>query len=68
MIHCGTLNVIPLKDYKIVCNCCTIYIVLFVLFLIVTISIISVFIYFHWYLKKGNIHVKFNTSTQITIY
>ena len=50
-----------------VCNSCIIYIALFVIFLIISISISSVFIYFHWYLKKHNIHVKFNTNTQITI-
>ena len=57
MIYNGTLN-------TKVCNSCTIYIVLFVIFLIISISISSVFLYFHWYLKKDNIHVKFNTNTQ----
>ena len=28
----------------------------------------SVFIYFHWYLKKDNVSVKFNSGTQTTIY
>ena len=50
-----------------VCNSCIIYIVLFVIFLIISISISSVFIYFHWYLKKHNIHVKFNANTQTKI-
>ena len=56
MIYNGTLNVIPLNDYKKVCGCCTIYIVLFaILFiLLVTSTIISsVFIYLYWYLKKN---------------
>ena len=66
MLYIETLNVIPLntKAYK----SCTIYIVLFVIFLIVSISTSSVFIFFHWYLKKDNIPVKFNPSTQTTIY
>ena len=28
----------------------------------------STFIYFYWYLKGDNIHVKFNTNTQTTVY
>ena len=51
-----------------VCNYCTIYIVLFVIFLIISISISTVFIYFHWFFKKDNIRVKFNTNNQTTIY
>ena len=66
MIYDKTMNTIPLNAK--VCNSCIIYIILFVIFLIISISIISVFIYFHWYLKKDNIHIKFNTSTQTTIY
>ena len=61
MIYDGTIN-----DFKKVCNSCTIYIVLFLIFLIISIS--NVFIYFHWYLKRDNIHVKFTTNTQTTIY
>ena len=68
MIYNETLNEIPLNDYKKVCNFCTIYIVLFVIFSIMSISISSAFIYFHWYFKKYNIHVKLNTNTQTTIY
>ena len=67
MIYNETLNAITLNDYKNVCNSCTIYIVLFGIFLIISISI-NVFICFHWYLKKDNIRVKFNTNTQATIY
>ena len=55
-------------DYKNVCNSCTIYIVLFAIFFITSINISSVFIYFHWYLKRKNIRIKFNTNTQITIF
>ena len=68
MIYDGTLNAIPLDDYRNVCNYCTLYIVLSVMFLIMSISISSAFIYFYWYLKKYNTHVKFNTNTQTTIY
>ena len=63
MICNGTVN-----DYEKVCNSCSLYIVLFVIFQIISISISSVFIYFHSCLKEDNIHVKFNTNTQTTIY
>ena len=53
---------------KKVCNSCTIQIVFLVIFFIISISISSVFIYFHWYLKRDNTHVKLNTNTQTTIY
>ena len=73
MLHDETLNVIPLdvislNDGKNVCNSCTIYIVLFAVFSITKICISSVFIYFHWYLKEDNVHVKFNPGTQTTIH
>ena len=68
MIYNDTLNAILLNDYRNVCNFCTVHIVLFVIFFIISISISSVFIYFHWYLKKVNTCVKFNPSTQTTIY
>ena len=54
ILHNKTLYVIPLNDYKKVCNTCIIYIVLFVISFITGICISSVFIYFHWYLKKEN--------------
>ena len=63
MIYNGTLN-----DYKKMCSSCTLYIVSFAIFLIISTIISSVFIYFHWYFKKDNIYVKFNTNTQRTIY
>ena len=50
MIYNDTLNVC-----KKVCKSGTMDIVLFAIFLIISISISSAFIYFHWYLKKGNI-------------
>ena len=55
MVHNETLDVIPLNDYKKVCNSCTIYIVLFAVFLLTCICISIVFIYFQWYLKKRNV-------------
>ena len=68
MLHNETLNVIPLNDYKKVCNSCTIYIVLFAVFFITSILISSVFSYFQWYSKIDNVHVKFKPGTQTTIY
>ena len=67
MLHNKTLDVIQLNDYKKVCNCCTIYIVLFAVFFITIICISSVFIYFNWYLKKDNVCIKFYPCTQTTI-
>ena len=71
ILHNETLNVIPLdviplNDYKKVFG--TLYIVLFVIFLVISTCISSVFIYFHWYLKKDNVRIKFNPGTQTTIY
>ena len=68
MLHNETLDVIPLGDYKKVCNSCTIYIVLIAVFFITSISISCVFVYFQWYLKKINVRIKFNPGTQTTIY
>ena len=68
MLHNETLDVIPLNEYKKVCNSCTIYILLFAAFLITSISISSVFMYFHWYLKKDNVCIKFNPGIQTTAY
>ena len=50
MIYNGTLN-----DNENVCNSCTVYIILLVIFFIIRMSISNVFIYFHWYLKRGYI-------------
>ena len=63
-----SLNTIPLNVYKKVYDSCTIYIVLFAVFFITSICITSVFVYFHWHLKKDNVSVKFNPSTQTAIY
>ena len=68
MLHNETLDEIPLNDYTKVCNSCTIYIVLFAVFSITSICISRVFIYFHWYLKKDTISVKFNPGIQTAAY
>ena len=67
MLYNETLDVISLNDYKKVCNSYTIYIVLLAVFFITRICISSVFIYFHWYLKKDNVRIKFYPCTQTTI-
>ena len=66
MLHNETLNLIPLNDYKKVCNSCIIYAVLFAVFFITSMCISNVFIYFHWYLKQD--FIKFNPGTQTKIY
>ena len=58
MIYDDILNAIPLSatllnDYEKMCRFCTVYLVLLVIFFMISISISSVFIYFHWYLKRG---------------
>ena len=53
MIYNGTLNAISLNDYKKVCGCCTIYIVLFAVFLVTSTDTSAVFINFHWYLENN---------------
>ena len=68
MLHDETLDVIPLNDYKNLCNSCTIYIIVFPVFFITSICTSSVFIYFHWHLKKDNARIKFNPGMQKTIY
>ena len=60
MIYNSTLT-----DHK---NSCRIYIVLFVIVFSIIIGVSNAFVYFHWYLKKDNICVKFNTNTQATPY
>ena len=60
MIYNSTLTVITLNDYRKTCNSCTVYIVLLAIFFIISISISSIFIYLHWYLKRG--------YTETTIY
>ena len=48
-------------------NSWTPYVVLFSIIFTVNIGIGSYFLYFHWYLKKDVICVKFGTRTQTTI-
>ena len=62
-----SLNVIPLNVYKKVHNSCTTYIVFFAVLFITSICVSSVFIYFHWYFRKGNVRIKFYPCTQTTI-
>ena len=63
-----SFNAIALNVYKKVCNSCSIYIVLFAIFFITRICICNVFIYFHWYLKKDDVSVIFNSGIQTTTY
>ena len=49
------------------CSSCTPYIVLFSIIFTINVGISTYFIYFHWYLKKDAIRVKFGTHTQTTI-
>ena len=46
---------------------CTLHIVLFSTIFTANIGIGNYFIYFHWYLKKDIICMKFGTHTQTTI-
>ena len=45
----------------------SLYIVLFSILFTVNIGIVSYFLYFHWYLKKDVICIKFGIRTQATI-
>ena len=49
------------------CSSCTLHIVLFSIIFTINVGIGSYFLYFHWYLKKDVICVKFGTRTQTTI-
>ena len=49
------------------CSSCTPYIVLFSIIFTINVGISTYFIYFHWYLKKDAIRVKFGSHTQTTI-
>ena len=55
------------NENKLKCSSCTLYIVLFSIFFTINVGIGSYFLYFHWYLKKDVICVKFGTRTQTTI-
>ena len=49
------------------CSSCTLYILLFSILFTINVGIGTYFVYFHWYLKKDVIRVKFGTRTQTTI-
>ena len=55
------------NENKHKCSSCTLYIVLVSIFFTINVGIGSYFLYFHWYLKKDVICVKFGTRTQTTI-
>ena len=46
------------------CSSCTLYIAFFSITFTINVGISTHFIYFHWYLNKDVIHVKFGTRTQ----
>ena len=48
------------------CSSCTLYIVLFSIVFIINVGIGTYFIYFHGYLKKDVVCVKFDTYAQTT--
>ena len=53
------------------CKCIpfTVYIVLLLIFFTINVSgIVTYYVYSHWYLKKDDSHVKFNTYKETTIY
>ena len=49
------------------CSSCALYIVLFSVVFTVNVGIGTYFIYFHWYLKKNVVCVKFGTYTRTTV-
>ena len=49
------------------CSSCTLYIVLFSILFTINGGIGAYLVYFHWYLKKDVIRVKFGTHTQTKI-
>ena len=55
------------NENKHKCSSCTLHIVLFSIIFTINVGIGSYFLYFHWYLKKDVICVKFGTRTQTTI-
>ena len=55
------------NENKLKCSSCTLCIVLFSIVFMINIGIGTYFLYFHWYLKKDVIRVKFGTHTQTTI-
>ena len=68
MIYNETLDEIPLNDCKNVCGSCTLSKVLFVIFIVISTFISVLFLFLLACKKKDNVRVKFNPSTQTTIY
>ena len=48
------------------CSFCTLHIILVLILFTINFGIGTYFVYFHWYLKKDVIRVKFGTRTQTT--
>ena len=48
------------------CSFCTLHIILVLILFTINVGIGTYFVYFHWYLKKDVIRVKFGTRTQTT--
>ena len=48
------------------CSSGTLYIVFFLIFFTINVGIGTYFVYFHWYLKKDVIRIKFGIHTQTT--
>ena len=55
------------NENKHKCSSCTLYIVSFSIFFTINVGIAIYFLYFHWYLKKDAIRVRFRTHTETTI-
>ena len=55
------------NEHEIKYSSCILYIVLFSIIFAINIGIGIYFVYSHWYLKKDDARVKFNTRTQTTI-
>ena len=55
------------NKHKNKCSSCTLYIVLFSIIFTINVTIGTYFVYFHCYLKKDVIRVKFGTYTPIKI-
>ena len=64
MIYNATLN-----DHGKVCSSCKIHTILLVIFFIISVDISCAFVYFYWYLKKGNTSItNLNANTGKVIY
>ena len=54
-------------ENKLKCSSWTLYIVLFSTVFTINLGICMNFLWFHWYLKKDVIRIKFGTCTQTTV-